>query len=200
MRRVTFLLPRFRFFVVLALGSVMGVTNLHAQTFCTATAPAVAPSCSRVTVATAVVAQILRLELSSLNSAMQPPDLPQFDSTRAASSVNEFPLTTGPVVTIRSNRAWDLQISSASGSFTFTPDAVYHVSRTTPKPASDLAWSTSPTSGFVPISATTPVDVKSSQSGGSFAQFTVYYRTRWMFTTDLPGIYELNVAFTLTGR
>lgn len=194
------MLPRISFSVLAVTLFVMGSTPLHAQTFCSAASPAIAPTCSRVTTATANVAQILRLELSSLTTAMTPPDLPQFDSTRVAGSVNEYPLTTGPAITVRSNRAWDLQIAASSGNFSFTPDAVYRVVRVAPKPASDLAWSTSPTSGFVPISATTPMDLKSSPTGGSFTQFTVYYRTRWLFNADLPGIYELNVAYTLTGR
>jgi hypothetical protein len=201
MRVATHLLPRFGFFVVVAAWAlVIGVTDLYGQTFCNATSPAAAPSCSRTVVATASVVQILRLELSTLNTAMAPPDLPQFDSTRAAASVNELPLTTGPVITVKSNRAWDLQISAASASFSFSPDAVYHVSRAAPKPASDLAWSISSSSGFVPISATTPSDVQRSLSGGSFTQLTVYYRTRWVVNTDIPGNYELNVAYTLTGR
>jgi hypothetical protein len=182
------------------LALVIGVTPVRAQTYCHATSPAVGPTCSRTVKLTANVAQVLRLELSTLNTAMTPPDLPQFDSTRVAGSVNEYPLTTGPVITVVSNRAWDLQIAAASGTFGFTPDAVYRLTRAAPKPASDLAWSTSPNSGFVPISATTPMSVSSSPTGGSFTQFTVYYRTRWLFNTDLPGIYELNVAYTLTGR
>src|SRR4051812_7035063 len=166
------LLPRFVCFVVAAWVSVIEVTSLEAQTFCNATSPAAAPSCSRTVVATASVAQVLRLELNTLNTAMAPTDLPQFDSTRVATSVNELPLTTGPVISIRSNRPWDLQIAAATASFSFTPDAIDQVNRETPKPASDLNWSTSSSSGFVPISATTPSDVHTSLSG-AFTQLTV---------------------------
>jgi hypothetical protein len=194
------MLQSVRFSVLAVFALVTGVTPVRAQTSCNASSPAVAPTCSRTAKLTASVAQILRLDLSTLTTAMTPPDLPQFDSTRTAGSVNEYPLTAGPVITVASNRAWDLQIAAASGSFSFAPDAVYRLARDTPKPASDLAWSTSPSSGFVPISATTPRVVSSSPSGGSFTQITVYYRTRWLFNTDLPGNYELNVAYTLTGR
>lgn len=194
------MLPRFRILVLATVLSLAAEAPAGAQTFCDATSPSVAPSCSRVTTTTASVAQILRLDLSTLTTAMLAPDLPQFDSTRTAASVDELPLTTGPSITVKSNRAWDLKISAAAPSFGFTPDAVYQVTRTTPKPASDLAWSKSPSSGFVPISATTPADVMSSPTGGSYAQFTVYFRTRWVYTADLPGIYELSISYTLTGR
>lgn len=194
------MLLRHKHFVVLAALLTLGGGSLGAQTFCDATSPAAAPSCSRVATASASVAQILRLDLSTLTTAMRPPDLPQFDSTRAASSVDEYPLTTGPVVTVKSNRPWDLKISAAQPSFSFRADAVYQVSRVTPKPASDLAWSTAPNSGFVPISSSTPAELMSSPEGGSYTQFTVYYRMRWVFTTDYPGIYELQVSYTLTGR
>jgi len=194
------MLLRHKHFVVLLALLGLGGRSLKAQTFCDATSPAAAPSCSRVATATASVAQILRLDLSTLSTSMRPPDLAQFDSTRTAGSVGENPLTTGPVVTVKSNRPWDLKISAAQPSFTFRADAVYQVSRSTPKPASDLAWSVAPNSGFVPISASTPADLMSSPEGGSYTQFTVYYRTRWVFTSDYPGIYELKVAYTLTGR
>jgi hypothetical protein len=179
----------------------MGVTPLHGQTFCEATAPAPAvPTCSRTTTATAVVPQILRVELSTLTTAMAAPDVPQFDSTRVATSLDQLPLTTGPLVTIKSNRAWNLKIAATEPNFAFVADAVYLVSRSTVKAASDVAWSTAPGSGFVPLSATTPSDVKSSASGGSYAQFTMYYRTKWEYATDAPGLYALNISYTITGQ
>lgn len=187
--------------VVAVFGFVMGVTPLHGQTYCDATSPApAAPSCSRVTTATATVAHILRLQLSSLTTAMLAPDMPQFDSSRVATSLDQLPLTTGPVVTIKSNRAWDLKIVAASATFTFIPDAVYQVRRQTGKPASDLAWSTSPGSGFAPLSSSTPAELLSSSTGGAYTQFTVYYRTRWNYATDVPGTYGLNISYTLVGQ
>jgi hypothetical protein len=194
------MLLRRKDFVVMAALLTLGGRSLGAQTFCDATSPAAAPSCNRVATATATVAQILRLDLSTLTTSMRPPDLAQFDSTRAAASVDEYPLTTGPEVTVKSNRPWDLKISAAQPTFTFRADAIYQVTRLSPKPASDLAWSTAPTSGFVPISSSTPAELMSSPTGGSYTQFTVYYRTRWLFTSDYPGIYEIRVAYTLTGR
>ena len=194
------MLLRLRFLVVPVICVMAGPRALHAQTWCEATAPAAAPTCSRSTTATAVVPQIIRMELSTLTTAMTAPDVPQFDSTRVATSLDQLPLTTGPLVTIKSNRAWNLKIEAASPTFDFKPDAVYLVNRSSQKSATDLAWSTTPSSGFVPLSATTPTDVMSSNAGGSFTQFTMYYRTKWVYATDAPGSYALNVSYTLTGQ
>lgn len=194
------MLLRVRSLVVLTICAVGGSLPLRAQTFCDADAPASAPTCSRITTATAVVPQIIRLELSTLNTAFAPPDVSQFDSTRAATSLDQLPMTTGPLVTIKSNRAWNLKIAAATSTFDFTPDAVHQVNRPSRKSAADIAWSKTPTSGFVPLSATTPKDVMSSESGGSYTQFTMYYRTRWDYSTDAPGSYALNVSYTLTGQ
>src|SRR3954465_1605940 len=128
------LLPRLTRLVVSA-GClvVMGIAPLHGQTFCEATSPTLAPTCSRTTTATAVVPQILRVELSTLTTAMAAPDAPQFDSSRVATSLDQLPLTTGPLVTIKSNRAWNLKIAATAPTFAFVPDAVYQVTRSTAK-------------------------------------------------------------------
>jgi hypothetical protein len=189
-----------RYLVVSMLCAVAGVSPVAAQTSCEATWPAKIPTCSRTSTAVAVVPQILRLELSTLTTAMAAPEVPQFDSSRVARSLDQLPLTTGPLVTVKSNRAWNLKIEPAAPSFDFTPDAVYLVKRAGGKPATDVAWSTAPSSGFVPLSASTPADVSSNPAGGSYAQFTMYYRTKWEYSTDAPGTYALAISYTLTGQ
>jgi hypothetical protein len=180
--------------------AVAGGFPAAAQTSCDATWPARIPTCSRTSIATAVVPQILHLELSTLTTAMAAPEVSQFDSSRAARSLDQLPLTTGPLVTVKSNRAWNLKIEPATPSFDYTPDAVYLVKRAGVKPATDVAWSTVPSSGFVPLSSSTPAEVSSNPAGGSYAQFTMYYRTKWEYSTDAPGTYALSISYTLTGQ
>lgn len=193
------MLTHLRFLLIVSACGVGGTGPLHAQTFCEATAPSSAPTCSRNTTATAVVPQIIRMELSTLTTAMLSPDVAQFDSTRTATSLDQLPLTTGPLVTVKCNRPWNLKIEAATPTFEFKPDAVYLVNRASLKSAADLSWSTAVNSGFVPLSATTPTNVMSSAAGGSFTQFTMYYRTKWDYATDAPGSYALNVSYTITG-
>jgi hypothetical protein len=193
------MLQRFHVVVVVGLAAMASINPLTAQTFCEAASPAAAPTCSRVTTLSATVSQVLRLELSTLTTAMAPPDLPQFDSTRLAASLEQLPLAIGPEVTVISNRPWNLKIAATSQHFSFTPDAVYQLGRVTDKSVTDVAWSTAPNSGFVPLSATTPVDVRSNPAGGSYEQFTMYYRTKWLLASDIPGTYAISISYTLTG-
>jgi hypothetical protein len=171
-----------------------------AQTSCDATAPALAPSCARATTVTATVAHILRLELSTFNTTMTPPDLPQFDSSRVAQSPDQYPLTVGPLVTVRANRPWRLTIEPTAPTFTFKPDPLYQLTHPTGKPAADMTWSTSQASGFRPLVAETPQAVASNPSRGSFSQYTMYYRTLWRYDVDVPGTYALSISYTIIGQ
>jgi hypothetical protein len=140
------------------------------------------------------------MELSTMTTAMAVPDVAQYDSSRVATSLDQLPLTLGPLVTIKANRAWSLKIEPAKPTFDFTPQAGLTLKRASAKPATDLAWSTAPSAGFVALSSTTAADVSSSMTGGSYNQFTMYYRTRWQYSTDAPGAYALSISYTLTGQ
>ncbi|MBA3889262.1 MAG: hypothetical protein H0X64_01920 [Gemmatimonadaceae bacterium] len=170
-----------------------------AQVSCEANAPTSAPACSHDHVVIATVAPILRLDLSTLTTAMLSPAQPQFDSARVATSLDQLPLTTGPTIGVRANRPWALKMMAASPEFSFDPDPVYQITRASGKPASDLAWSLSALQGFVPLGATAAADVASSAAGGSFTEHVVYFRTRWVYSLDVPGHYGLHITFTLTG-
>lgn len=169
-------------------------------TYCDAVSPANQPSCARTSVVTAVVAQILRLELNTLNTPMAPPDIPQFDSSRVAQSPDQLPLTVGPIVTVRANRPWRVTVEATAPQFVFSPDPLYQLSHPTGKAASDLNWSVSQSSGFRPLTAEGPQELASNASRGSFVQYTVYYRTRWRYDVDVPGTYALNISYTITGQ
>lgn len=189
---------------VLGLTALLVVTfgqGAAAQTACDAVSPAPNnPTCGRVAVTTAAVSHILRLELSALNTPMAPPDVPQFDSARVATTPDQLPLTTGPVVTVRANRPWRLTVEATEPAFTFSPDPLYQVGHPTGKPASDLAWSVTQSTGFRPLGAASPQEVASSATRGSYAQYTMYYRTRWRYDVDVPGTYALSVSYTIIGQ
>lgn len=187
--------------VVLVLASAVPAAAA-AQPFCepsSPSSPSTAPTCSRDHMVVATVGHILRLDLSTLTTTMLAPARAQFDSARLATSPDQLPLTTGPVVTVHANRPWVLKVMAASRDFTFDPDPRYQVARPTGKPAGDLAWSTRPERGFLPLSPSAPADVASNAAAGSYAQHVIYFRTRWVYAQDVPGLYGLYVTFTLTG-
>jgi hypothetical protein len=95
--------------------------------------------------------------------------------------------TTGPTFTVKSNRPYKVQISAASAAFTGTTYA---------KPASDLAWSTSASGTFTPLS-TTAADVDAQSASAGSTSVGIFYKTTYGFLQDLPGTYSLDVKFTL---
>jgi hypothetical protein len=190
-----------RLVVMTTLLVAMSGRGAAAQTACDAVSPAPDnPTCGRISVTTASVPHILRLELSTLNTPMAPPDVEQFDSTRVASTPDQLPLTTGPVVTVKANRPWRLTVEAVEPTFTFTPDPLYQLGHPTGKPASDLTWSVTQGTGFRPLDAASPQEVASSATRGSYAQYTMYYRTRWRYDVDVPGTYALSVSYTIIGQ
>lgn len=193
------MLPRVGAFPLLILLASAAPVAAAAQAFCEPTTPAGAPTCSRDHMVVATVGHILRLDLSTLTTTMLSPSRAQFDSARLATSVDQLPLTTGPVVSVHANRPWVLKVMAASRDFSFDPDPRYQVARAIAKPASDLAWSTRPERGFLPLSPSAPADVASSVAAGSYAQHVIYFRTRWVYAHDVPGLYGIHVTFTLTG-
>jgi hypothetical protein len=170
-----------------------------AQVSCDAYPGVGAPTCSHDHVVTATIAPILRLDLSSLVTTMLSPDRAQFDSAWVATSLDQLPLTTGPTLTVRANRPWSLKMMAASPTFSFDPDPVFQLTRTSGKPASDLAWSLSAARGFTALDAATAADVAFSAAAGSYTEHVLYFRTRWNYALDVPGFYGLHITFTLTG-
>lgn len=95
--------------------------------------------------------------------------------------------TTGPTFTVKSNRAYKVQISAAAATFSGTAYA---------KPASDLAWSTNAAGTFAALS-TTAADVDSQNATAGSTSVGLFYKTTYDFLQDLPGTYSLDVKFTL---
>jgi hypothetical protein len=66
------------------------------------------------------------------------------------------------------------------------------------KLSTDLAWSIDPNNAFAGLATTASTIV--SNSTGSTATFTLYYRVKWLYASDVPGTYSLPVVFTVTGQ
>lgn len=197
--------------VLLALAPVG--TTAAAQTTCTATAPSANPTCSTTLNAQVTVAHLLQLTVStSTPTVLAPPVATSYDSSAAAATPDQYPVgATGPVLTVKANRGWQLTVKANTAQFTFTKDATYGLCRpgdgnttcplsstTLGKSAADLAWSTNATSAFAGLS-TTAASI-SSNAAGSSAQYTIYFRTKWLYATDVPGTYVLPVVYTVTGQ
>jgi len=93
--------------------------------------------------------------------------------------------------TVRGNRAWSVQISGATATWSASSGAWAS------KPVSDLRWSLSSTGATTAMSVT-PVTVTSGAATSGSASTTVYLRPAVHWATDKPGTYTIGVTFTLT--
>lgn len=144
-------------------------------------------SCSTGNLAISItISPVVQLELSSAATTLTPPTPADYNAGFAAS--------TGPSGVVRANAPWMLLISA--GSPTWTAVNTQSEPARTSKPASDLAWSLSPGGPFTDLS-TTPVTVASGNATTAAAG-TLYYRTRYNWALDTPGIYSIQVVLTLT--
>ena len=92
---------------------------------------------------------------------------------------------------VQGNRAWSVQISGASATWTASAGAWAS------KPVSDLRWSLSSTGATAPMSLT-PATVSSGGATAGSTSTTVYLRPAVHWATDLPGTYTIGVVFTVT--
>ena len=184
-----------------------------AQT-CQATAPSGAPTCNTVLNAQATVAHLLQLTVTGgAQTTLAAPVVTSYDSSAAAGSPDAYPVgATGPVLTVKANRGWQLSIKAQNAYFTFTKDATYVLCRpgdatgtctassSAPlgKIAGDLAWSLNAATSFAGL--TTTAAAVSSNATGSSATNTIYFRTKWVYASDVPGTYVLPVIYTVTGQ
>ena len=127
------------------------------------------------------VAQVLRLTLSSTTTNLGNPTPADFTTG--------YKDATGPIVTVKANRAWHVSVSGTAARFTYTGSL-----GNPNKPVGDLGWGTS--SGSYPNNLGTPATFASGTPG--ITSRTIYFRTQWHLTTDVPGNYQAVVAFTLS--
>ena len=142
-----------------------------------------AGTCTATTSTTMTAGSVMQLTLGAVTTTLTAPGLADYDSGYVAD--------TGPSVTVRSNRAWQMQIHSD----TATWSASGALARSD-KPRADLQWSTSSGGSFVGLAGTSAPVTSGSATGGTAAQ--IHYRTLYDWTADSPGTYTLTAVFTLT--
>jgi len=152
----------------------------------TCSAPIPAGSCTATTSTTLTIGSVMQLALSSTTTTLAAPSIADYDAGYVADN--------GPAATVKSNRAWRLQISAAAPTWSAVNTQPGVAARPN-KPASDLQWSTAPGGPFAGL-ATTAVN---ATTGGATAgrTATLYYHTVYSWVADTPGAYSLTVVFTL---
>ena len=132
------------------------------------------------------VSEVLRLSLSSSSVALGSPVEADFQA--GYRDVNG----TAVNVTAKSNRAFTVQLSSV------TPTFSYSGTLTNPnKPASDLLWATSAGALATTTNTLGTTTTFLNQGAGSITS-PLFLRTLWSFATDVPGTYSLTVRLTLS--
>lgn len=202
-----------RYMAAALLALVAIATRADAQT-CNATAPTGAPTCNVTLNAAATVTHILQLTVTGgAQTTLATPLTTTYDSSATAATANEYPVgATGPTLTVKANRGWGLTVKAQNAYFTFTKDATYGLCRpgdatstctnssSSPlgKVSNDLAWSLNASTAFSGLS--TSATTVSSNATGSSATYTIYFRTKWLYASDVPGTYVLPVVYTVTGQ
>jgi len=165
---------------------VCAAARLEAQTCIAQAPPANLWTCTANTSALLVIGDVLSLTLSATTTPLTPPAAVDYDAG--------FVANTGPMATVRGNRAWRLQISAATATWTAV-NTEPGVSARANKPAGDLLRATAVGGPFTALSTTPATVVSGGASGGTATNF--FFRTTYAWAVDTPGTYSLVVTFTL---
>ena len=138
--------------------------------------------CSLNDTAKVTVTTVLRLTLSAAATPLTPPTEAAYDAG--------FMLDNGPVVGVKSNRAWTVKISANAALWTAANGA------NASKAAGNLQWATTVAGPYTGLS-TSPVNFITGSGTGNTSQ-TAYYKTLWSYSSDTPGDYSLVVVYTLS--
>ena len=101
----------------------------------------------------------------------------------------------GPASTIvvKANRAFQVQISGTSATFGYTGSLANPL-----KPATDLQWATSQAGLSSAPNDFSSVMTLMSGTATASASTSLYFRTAWVITRDVPGTYSFAVSLTLS--
>ena len=131
--------------------------------------------------------RVVRLQMSTGSTALTAPTPADFDAG--------FNATTGPTLTVSANSAWTLHIRAASATWTATNTSPGAPAWAT-KPAADLRWSTAANGSFAALSNSDANLVGGPATASSAT--TLFFQTRYAWTSDTPGNYSLAIVLTLT--
>ena len=159
--------------------------------------PARGQSCNRngagscnVTVNNAVgitVGTAVQLQLPSASITLNTPAVADYNAG--------YQNTPGPTATVSANRSWTLNISASTGTGFWTPSGGAWVN----KPAGDLKWSLAAGGPYTslrvsPLSA----QIGSGAAATAAANVTLFFQTALNWLNDTPGVYTLDILYTLT--
>ena len=170
--------------LVCSLAALAGAGPLYPQANCTSTpAPCSTPvGALQVSI---TIGSTFELLLSPTSTTLTTPGTAEYNAGFAAND--------GPVATIKSNAPWALLISALNPTWSAT-NTEAEPARTN-KPATDLTWSTSPTGVFTELS-TLPVQVRTGTASMA-SNVAIFYRTKYAWSLDTPGVYSLQIVFTV---
>ena len=170
------------FVVVIALAAATPLA-LHAQNCSSNPAPcSTAPGALQISI---TIAKTFELSLSAASTSLATPTTATYNAG--------FASTTGPIATIKSNAPWALSISALTATWSAV-DTNTEPARTN-KPASDLSWSTAPLGTYADL---TTLGAQVATGAASLASsVSLYYRTKYAWALDTPGIYSLQIVFTI---
>jgi hypothetical protein len=173
--------------------TMMGAGRLAAQTVTTCSVTGASGKCSPAVSldnpATMTNPALLALTVSPSSSPLSPLSL--------TASASDMDVATGlasmttVTLVVQGNRAWTVQVSGATAVWGASAGAW------TSKPVSDLLWSLSPAGTATPLSVTSATAV-SGTAGPGGAGTPLYFRPVVHWLTDKPGVYTMDVVFTLT--
>lgn len=133
------------------------------------------------------VSDVMRLTVSQTSVSLGAPTIADFaagyrDINGAAA-----------VVTVKANRAFQVQLVGTTSAFAYSGAFVNPV-----KLASDLKWATSQ-AGLSSSSNTAATSLTFiNQSASGTANQSLFLRTRWSFSRDLPGTYSIVLSLTIS--
>lgn len=164
---------------------VVAAAPLHAQTSCTAN-PATCSTSSGSLRVSITIQPAFSLTIAPASTILATPTPAIYDAGYAA--------TNGPTATIKSNAPWTLAISASTATWSAT-NTQSEPARTN-KPSTDLQWSTNALGPFTGVT-TTPVSVRTGTATAT-SSVALFYRTLYSWGLDTPGLYSLQVVFTIT--
>jgi hypothetical protein len=157
--------------------------------------PGIAPAQTTVTLRLPVK-DVMFLTSTSSTLTLSTPTQAVYDGT--------VTVVTGPALTVQSNRAWKVTLTSVAA-FAFA-NAGGTVFPNPAKPATDVSWAvtTSPftASGTLGIAGANVAFAGATGSAASYAPTasataTLYFRASWLQSRDVPGVYTLSTSLTL---
>jgi hypothetical protein len=146
------------------------------------------PSISLDKPGTMVNPALLALTVSPSSSSLSPLGL--------TATMTDMDVATGlststtVTLTVQANRNWTVQVSGAAAVWTASAGAWGA------KPVSDLLWSLAPAGAGTAMSVT-PATVLTGSPGAGGSGTSLYFRPVVHWLTDKPGVYTMNVVFTL---